>query len=240
MAAPAIGDVLHQRRTFPGARPFHRPADRGVDSVQIVAVRRLARHAIARRPVGDARDGKGLAGRVGHGVLVVLTDEHYRQRPDGRHVERLVKWSAVGRAVAKETETDSSRPLHFLTEADTNCDGDAAGHDAVGAQVAAGHVSDVHGAAAAAAVARFLAHELGHHAVQIGPLGDAVAVAAMGAEDVVVGLQRGHRTDGRGFHADAQVHRAVDLALRVQVLGLLFEGADQPHLAQQVALSFRG
>jgi hypothetical protein len=57
--------------------------------------------------------------------------------------------------------------------------GNAAGHNAVGAEVAAFDIGDVHGAATAAAIALFLAEEFGEHQLRIGPLADAVAVAAM-------------------------------------------------------------
>jgi hypothetical protein len=65
-----------------------------------------------------------------------------------------------------------------------------------------------------------------------------VAVAAVGAGDVVVRLQRRADTDRNGFLAGRQVRRAVHLALQEEAVNLLLEAPDQAHPA--VALEVFG
>ena len=89
---------------------------------------------------------------------------------------------------------------------------------------------DVHRAAEAAAVAGLASHELGHHAVGAGTLGDAVAVAAVGGGDHIPLPQGGYGPDGDGLLSDVEVRRPVDLALGVEVVDLLVEGAAEEHL----------
>ncbi len=62
----------------------------------------------------------------------------------------------------------------------------ARGQHAVGAEIAHGGVGDVHGAALAVTDPRHLAVELGHQPAQRAALGDEVAMAPVGREDVVV------------------------------------------------------
>ena len=66
-------------------------------------------------------------------------------------------------------------------------DAHAAADDAVRAEDAGVDVGDVHRAALALAVAGRLAEQLGHHQRRVAALGDAVAVAAVGAGDVSSG-----------------------------------------------------
>ncbi len=130
--------------------------------------------------------------------------------------------------------------LHFLAEAHAHSDGDAPGHHAVGAEIVVVDVGDVHRAAPAPAVAGLLAHEFGHHQVHVGVFGYAMAVPAMGGEDVIFGVESGDSAHSRGFHADREVHGAVDFAQHVQLLGLFLEGPDLVHLAEPVVFGFSG
>ena len=95
-------------------------------------------------------------------------------------------------------------------------------------------VSDVHRAALAAAVAGGLAEELGEHAVDGRALGQAVAVPAVGAGDVVVPAQGFADADGDGLLADVQVRQPGHFRRDVQLVDLLFEEADLQHLLVQV------
>ena len=60
-----------------------------------------------------------------------------------------------------------------------------AADDAVGAEHAAVEIGDVHRSALAAAQPALFGEQLLHHQDRVAALGDAVAVAAMGARDVV-------------------------------------------------------
>src|SRR5205085_11875790 len=77
----------------------------------------------------------------------------------------------------------------------------AAADDAVGAEHALGQVGDVHGTALAVAAARLAAVDLGHHLADLHALGDAVAVAAVGAGDGVAAVEIAADADRRGLLA---------------------------------------
>ena len=138
-------------------------------------------------------------------------------------------------AVAEEADHDAVEALHLVGQRRAGGDRDAARDDAVGAEVAGGDVGDVHRAAAAAAVAGLLAEQLGHHLLEVGALGDAVAVAAVGRGDRVVGAQGEAGAGGRGLLADREVHGAVHQAAGEQVVDGLLEAADAPHGPDDVA-----
>src|SRR5262249_33738301 len=113
---------------------------------------------------------------------------------------------------------------------------DAARDDAVGAEHADAEIGDVHRTALAFAVAGLPTVELGHHPVEIGALGDAVAMAAMRRDDPVALAERGAGADGDGRLADIAMHDAVDLAGEIIGRGALLEAADRQHPAQHLAL----
>ena len=103
--------------------------------------------------------------------------------------------------------------------------------DAVRAEDVALQVGDVHRAAEAAAVAGGAAHQLGHHAIGARTLGDAVAVAAMVARDVVVLAQMRAGAHGDRLFARIAVRRALDRARLEQLCDPLLEAADPHHVA---------
>ena len=88
-------------------------------------------------------------------------------------------------AIAEKRHRDPALAFHLRRQAGAGDDRDPAGDDAVGAEHADAEIGDVHRAALALAIAGLPAVELGHHAVEIGALGDAMAVAAMRRDDPV-------------------------------------------------------
>src|SRR3977135_888246 len=106
----------------------------------------------------------------------------------------------------------------------------------VGSEHADAEIGDVHRPALALAVAGLPPVKLGHHAVEVGALGDAVAVAAMRRDDPVALIERGADTDRDRLLADVAMHDAVDLAVAVIGRGAFLETADRQHLAQHLAL----
>jgi hypothetical protein len=91
-------------------------------------------------------------------------------------------------------------------------------------------VGDVHRAALPATVALLLAEELAEHAVDGGALGEAVAVPAVRARDVVVAAERLAHAHRDGLLADVEVREPRHLRAAVEAVDLLFEGADPRHL----------
>ena len=235
MAAGAIGLALDQRRPLAPARAIG-GGERGFRySGEIIAVDNDARHRIGDGAGRDILDRGGARGRDRHAVEIVLADEHHGQLPDRSEIERLVEGAFVVGAVAEERHRDRAgfQPLG----AERRADGDrqAAADNAVGAEIAAVRVGDVHRAAAPAAIAGLAAEKLGEHPLHLGALGDAMAVAAMCGGDVVAVGKRRADADGGGLLADRQVHRAVALAPDVAVLRRLLEAADQVHFPASVA-----
>ena len=170
---------------------------------------------------------------VGHAVEVVLADEDDGKGPDGGDVERLVEGALVVGPVAEEADRHRAGAQPLGRERGADGDGQPAADDAVRAEIALGHVGDVHRPAPAPAIAFLLAEELREHGGHVGALGDAMAVAAMGGGDLVVVGQPQAGPHGGRLLPDRQVHGAVDQAARVAVLGPLLELADEIHLAQR-------
>ena len=106
-------------------------------------------------------------------------------------------------------------------------DPEPAADDAVRAEVADRPAGDVHRAAAPAAVAGLPAEQLGHHEPRLVALGDRVAVAAMRAHDVVVGLEGRDRADGDRLLAEVRVEVAADVPEPVLLDRALLEAADR-------------
>jgi len=98
----------------------------------------------------------------------------------------------------------------------------------------------VHRAAFALAVAGLTAVQLGHHTVQVGAFGDAVAVAAMGRNDPVTAGRARADANGDRLLADVAVHDAVNLAGAIVVRGAFLEAPDGEHLAQHLTLLVGG
>src|SRR5438445_3259843 len=229
VAAPAIGHRLDQRRTRARARPRHGRLRRLVDGEDVVAV-----HADAGDAVGGRTPGDGLArgrprARRRERVLVVLAEVDDRQLPDGGEVERLVDHALVGAPVAEERDDHAVRATDAVGERRSRADGQAGGHDAVTAEDVEVEGGDVHRAAETAAVAVDAAEQLGHHAVHARALGDAVPVAAVGADDGVVRAEVGARRRRHRLLADVGMRGALDQALHEQLRRLLVEPADLDH-----------
>ena len=103
--------------------------------------------------------------------------------------------------------------------------------DGVGAQVAGGGIGDVHRPALSLAIAGFLAKQFGEHAVRVCALGEAVAVAAVRAGDVIFLPERVANAHGDGFFADIKMRQARHNGAGIQVVDLLFKQPDRHHPA---------
>ena len=114
--------------------------------------------------------------------------------------------------------------------------GNTTGDDAVSAQHTDAEISDVHGAAFAFAVAGLSAVKFSHHPIQIGTLGEAVPVTAVGADDLVVSVQRRAHSHGDSFLTDVAVHDAVDGTRLIVVRCTLLEATDGLHRAEHLKL----
>ena len=115
-------------------------------------------------------------------VEVVLAQEDHRERPDRRHVQRLVKCPDVRGAVAEEAQRHAAVAQVLRRERRPQGDRQMRAHDRERPVCADGDVREVHRAALAAAQAVRLAHDLSEGPVRWRPHCEHGAVAAVGAE----------------------------------------------------------
>ncbi len=138
--------------------------------------------------------------------------------------------ATLGRGpVAKEADGHLVGAAHLDRQAHAGDDGQAAADDAVGADDALAEVGDVHRAALAPAVAGGPAVQLGEHVLDLAAFGHHVAVAAVGAGDIVVLAQRRAGAHRHGLLALGQVQEAGNLARLKVLLGRVLKAADQAH-----------
>jgi hypothetical protein len=171
-------------------------------------------------------------------VPVVLADEDHRQMHHRGEVGGLVEGADVRRTVTEEGDGDRVAALVDGGERRAHGVRDTATDDAVRAEHADAEVVDVHAAAAALAVAGGLAEQLGVHELQVRPLRDRVAVAAVRRGDDVVIAQRRHDAGGHCFLADVEVQEAGHPPAFHELARLLLEEPDTHHSAVQIEQHF--
>ena len=143
-------------------------------------------------------------------------------------------------AVAEEGDRDLPAAADARREAGAGGERDAAADDRVRAEHPAREVRDVHRAAAALAEAVLAAVDLGHHRPEVAALGDAVAVAAVGARDVVVVVEVGADARRDRLLADVHVHEARDLTGAELARDPLLEEPDREHRPVEAEQRLRG
>jgi len=156
--------------------------------------------------VGHRRDALE---RRAHAVPVVLAEKNHRQLPDRRHIQRLVERPDVHRSFAEKADAHFVAAQVLAGERETGSEGYVAADDAVAAHEAFLGIEEVHGAALALGAARRLPEQLRHHRVGRDPLDERLAMLAVGADDVVVVLQRRERADGDRFLSDVEGDRSL-------------------------------
>ena len=137
-------------------------------------------------------------------------------------------------AVAEEGDRNRAGLPFLGAERRADRDRQSAADDPVGAEIAPGRLGDVHGTAAAPAIARFAAEEFREHRRQLRALGDAMPVAPVRGSDEIGVAEGNAYADGSRLLPDRQMHRAVAKAANVGLFRRLFEAADPMHPAQRV------
>ena len=134
----------------------------------------------------------------------------------------------------KKQSDDTVPPLEAKPVGGADGDRGGAGDDRIRTEHALVDRGDVHAAPAAAAVAVLAADDLGHHQFQVEALGDAVAVAPVGAGDEVFRAERRARADGDRLHPDVGMDRAADQVLLEKLHRAHLERPDLPHAQEQL------
>ena len=239
--AEVAGELgLDQRRSAALAGPGDGLAGRLVHGEEVEPVDDHAGHPERGRPVGDVVGGHRPARRRRLGVAVVLRHEDRRQVPDRGQVQRLQRGALVGRAVAEERDRNAAIALELRRQGAATDQRRAASDDAVRAEHALGQVGDVHRPTLAAARPGGLAEDLGHHALDVDALGDAVAVPAVGGGDRVAVVEVGAHAGGRGLLAGVEVDEPGDVAGGELLVHPLLELADGAHRPVGVEQCLRG
>ena len=229
MPVEAVRLAFQQGRPLPGPGARNGLARGLVHREDVVPVHGHARHVVGRGAVRDVLHAAMIGGRRGLGVAVVLGDEHHGQVPDRGQIQAFVQGALFGRAVAEETDRDLIGLPGLGRQPGPARQRRPAAHDAVRPQHPLVHVGDVHGAALTLTDAGRLAVQLGHHALHVHTLGDAVAVAAVrGGHEVRVGQIRAD-ADRHGLFPGVQMHEAGNLPLAELDLDAVLELPDGLH-----------
>src|SRR4029453_17629215 len=185
------------------------------------------------------RPGKNLTGcrlRVVRVLVVhvVFAREDDWQLPELCEVHLLVQDALIERAFPEEAHGHALIAQIFRCVRGPGRQAGAAAHNRVGAEISRLRVGDVHRAALAFAVARFLAEKLRKHAIGGGALRQAVPVTAMRARNLVVAIQQLTDADGNRFFADVEMGESRHQRSRIQIVDPLFEQANRDHLSVHV------
>ena len=238
MLHAAEGLHLEEGRAVAVACPGERELDRVLDRDDVVAVDDLAGHPVAGRTPCEILE-RALHPPVGRErELVVLADEHDRQRPGRREVHRLVRCALPRGAVAEEGDDRLALAAQLRRERCAGRVRQPGADDPVAAEDLQRQIGDVHRAAEPLAVARPLAEHLGHHPAEVGAGRDQVAVGAVVPDEVVRLAHHSPGTHGDRLLPDAAVGRPEDHALVEELGRAVLEAADQRH--QPVLLDERG
>ena len=228
VAVPPVGGRLDDRGAGATAQGLDHVLHRRRGGHDVVAVDGDVAHPVPGRPALER--GPVLVGRRRElGVAVVLAEEDDRQPPHGGEVHRLVERALGHRTVAEEGHGDAAVGPQLRRRRRPDGDGQAGRHDAVRPEDPERRVGDVHRAPAAAVGALVPGHQLGEHPERVQPLGQAVAVAAMGRGDDVGGPERPAGPHRGRLLPDRQVDEPGHLARSVQRGHPLLEPPDHQH-----------
>ena len=92
----------------------------------------------------------------------------------------------------------------------------------------------MHGPAQTVTVSVVASEKFGHHPVYACPARHAVAVPAMVADDVVIGVEGGASAHGNRLLSHTRMGRASDFALFKKLFGPLFKTPDEDHFLQKI------
>jgi hypothetical protein len=230
MAVEAAGVDLDCAR--PAARPgaLDRLARRLMHLEEIVAVDLDCGQSETGGAPRDVAAADGILERGAFAVLVVLEHKDRRQFQHHGHVHRLEGGALVRATVAGERHRNGVAAEGLGSERRADGERRAAADDTVGAEHAAVEIGDVHRSAFAAAQPGLPREQLLHHQGRVAALGDAVAVPAMGAGDLILRPQMHADADRRRLLAGVEMDKARYAAFRELVLHAFLELADRRHV----------
>ena len=235
MAEEALGVELDRRRPAARAHKGQHLAHGVVHREEIGAIGAPHLHAKGLRAAGDVFRG---AHRIIHsgvlGIMVVLEHEDAGSLRHHGHVHRLESGALIAGTVAGKGDGDleAIRALAIDPgrERRAHRDGGTRADNAIGTQHPLVDIGNVHRAALALAQTFAAAPDFGHHAVQLAALGQAMAMAAMGGDDLVLDIEVLAHAHGHRFLPAIEVGETSDLAGLDFEMEALLEFADHLHL----------
>src|SRR5215207_22519 len=180
MAEHADHLAFKESRAATFTRSLNDFARRLVDGEKIKAVNGHAGKAETCGAVHIGVDGDGIIPRGGFGIAVVLDYKDCRQVPHGGEVEALEEGALVRGTIPDKGNSHSAIAAILRGKGCAANQRRAGTEDAIGAHHALRKIGDVHGAAFAATGPRYFPVDFRHHFPRIHPLGDAMAMAAVG------------------------------------------------------------
>src|SRR5215470_12991925 len=134
-------------------------------------------------------------------------------------------------AIPEERHGHAVALCQLRGEGCTSGDRHASPHNAVGSEHTDTEIGDVHGPALAVTVAIAAAKQLGHHALQVSPFGDSVAMSTVRADDLVVPAQGGADAYCYRFLAQVRMHNTGNVASVKFFYRPIVKGTDSRHQA---------
>ena len=226
----AIRIAEQKGRALSAARAIDEPLRLCVDRLHALSIHGFGANAESGGPGADVARRCLTEVRV-LVVEVVLADVDHRELPQLRNIQFFVEQSLPQRAFSKKANRNAPVLELLCSEGGAGRNAEASSHNRICSQVARGRVSNVHRAALAAAIAGFLAQQFCEHQVGRGSLGQAVAVAAMRAGNVVLAIQRFAHSHRNRLFAAVQMRQAGHDAPLIKLIHLVLKQPDPHHLA---------
>src|ERR1039458_361580 len=233
MSREPIRLELQKRRTMAITGPCHGACRRVANLADVHAVNTSRGYPHRFRPSTQSRSRGDTPRRRVLTVLIVLTCKHERQRPQRGHVHRFIRDALVDRTVPTESCNHTPFTLHFARQRHPTGEADTGSDNPHGADIAMSNIGEVHCPAASPTHAICLAQHLGHQRVHTRALRDAVTMAPMGGDDVVILFQGATHARSHCFLPDREMSEARHLAAPVDLPHRVLEPADRGHLRER-------
>src|ERR1700685_1526766 len=229
VAAVAIGIALQECRAAAGARPVHQAGGDFVHRANILSIDPRVLDAKCRCAT-ENRARRGFAVMCVFVVEIVFAKIDDRQLPQLRQIHHFVKRSLPQSAFAEEAHGHAVGLHSLRCECRTGGDAHAAADNRVRAQISGRGIGNVHRSTFAFAVSGFFAQQFRKHAIRRRALGQAMAMPAMRAGNVVVAAKRLADTHRDRLFAAIKMSQPRHQRAGIKLVHLLFEGADTYHL----------
>lgn len=237
---PSVAVGLHFQESgaslFPGS--VHCPLHGHMHVLAAHAIYRLARHAIGIRHGIKIRHFRSPGQGSAHGIVIILADKDYRQLPQNRHVECLVKNSLAGGAIPEKADGYPIILMVLVGKGNARPNSDLTPNDAVSAEEPLFLGKEVHAASLPSAAPRLLTVEFRHTGIGIHSLGQGQPMITIGCHHVVIITDGRHHAGRYGFLTNIKMAESSDFLHTIQLTGFFLEAAKQLHQFKPIEIGF--